>query len=231
MIRIYLILTLLVISPYTYSQFNHDSKKVEKLKIKSITIQRAKYIFDQRGRLIEYWYEGNGMILEKNTPPLGELNKFKIDTLGRFTENMCLDFNPCTDTICDPDTISYYYWKYTDTKLDSHYSWDYGGDYGNTSSLEWQKYTRKSYGDTVVEKLWGEGGNNTPKLIYIKITIDLKPKRQLHFLTRIPYRFINSDSARFFIDSTNYGSNVIIDYKKNGRIKKINSRKNPLGIR
>src|SRR5690606_26456750 len=137
MTKVYLIFTLLVIAPYTYRQFNQDSKEINARKIKSITFpNESKCKFDKDGRLFDYIKGDINQNLEESNIPYGQIYKYTVDTLGNFTKLIGLDFSSCRDSICQPDTICYQYWNLSGMDLDFSYGWEYMDSYGELSSRD-----------------------------------------------------------------------------------------------
>lgn len=222
MTKVYLIFTLLVIAPYTYSQFNQDSKEIKARKIKSITFpNEAQCKFDKEGRLIEYIKGDINQNLEESNIPYGQIYKYTVDTLGNFTKLIGLDFSSCRDSICQPDTICYQYWNLSGMDLDFSYGWEYMDSYGELSSrdLEGSIYLREVFGDTIVEKIHFFDRDRRPNGIKISFTVELQSRRTLYFETEVPFQYLYSDSVRYFLDSLEYGSRIIVDYSKKRKIK------------
>lgn len=221
--KLFLILTLILLVPNVFSQFNKDSDKIKAQKIKSITFSDdAMCKFDTEGRLIEYVKGDLNQKLEESDIPHGQIYQFTVDTIGNFTSLIGLDFSRCEKTDCQPDTICYQFWKFTDAKLDSSYGWEYTDSYGELLHRDFEAclYSSKTFGDTLVEQLYTFNKRKKFSDIRIKFTVKLKTNKMLYQEMEIPYRYLYTDSAKYFLDSLNYGNRTIIQFNKKGKPKK-----------
>jgi hypothetical protein len=221
--KLFLIVNLIFFAPNLFSQFNKDSDEIKAQNIKSITFSNeALCKFDTEGRLIEYVSGDINQKLEESDIPHGQIYLFTVDTIGNFTYLIGLDYNQCEESNCDPDTVCYQFWKFTGTDLDSSYGWEYTETSGEKSNRDFEAciYSSKLFGDTLMEKLYTFNESKKSSEIQIKFTIKLKPNKILYFEAGIPNRYLFTDSAKFFLDSLNYGYRTIIYYSKKGIPKK-----------